>query len=341
MNPLSHHEIVRLVEPFAKQGRHVDLKASNRLERRLVFKSIDHPAGAIAPQALTERLVLEGHADGSFCLTRTLIDGRGLAATLSAAGRDPNSLLQRIDRVSPSRHFQDTSGVAIVLSYRLAPSILGSEGSASGDQPLLTKAMIVRDSVSAGLDFNPLNDRRVPLEIRTKDESVSTLPTDFLALLGPAWDRIERDFKGWRGRLYIPKAEPARTAFGERKVTEMAVHLADALALSPGQFHRRYLRARRQVLLRGVLTMLAVVVAMAIAPLLLTLAPNQPLVTTLASFWFPVVVFSLPIIASRRTFITPSWPRPLPATAWRPRPLKDAATAPSDTSMPAANEGGA
>ncbi len=40
MQPLTHHEIIGIVEPFTRRGRHVDLSASNRLERCLVLKPV-------------------------------------------------------------------------------------------------------------------------------------------------------------------------------------------------------------------------------------------------------------------------------------------------------------
>jgi hypothetical protein len=42
--PLTHHQIIELVEPFSRQGLHIDLAASDRLQRRLRFRSIE-PAG--------------------------------------------------------------------------------------------------------------------------------------------------------------------------------------------------------------------------------------------------------------------------------------------------------
>ena len=41
-HPLTHHEILGLIEPFTRRGLHVDLAASNRIERRLLFKPIVH-----------------------------------------------------------------------------------------------------------------------------------------------------------------------------------------------------------------------------------------------------------------------------------------------------------
>ena len=44
MQPLTHHEIMSLVAPFARSGRHVDLAASDRPQRRLAFKLVEHAA---------------------------------------------------------------------------------------------------------------------------------------------------------------------------------------------------------------------------------------------------------------------------------------------------------
>ena len=41
--PLTHHEILGWIAPFTRQGRQLDLAASDRLERRLRFKTIEHP----------------------------------------------------------------------------------------------------------------------------------------------------------------------------------------------------------------------------------------------------------------------------------------------------------
>ena len=66
MQPLTHHQIIGLVEPFSRRARHVDMAASNRQERRIVFKPIDH-AG---PPLLRDTLELENPYDGYFCLVR-------------------------------------------------------------------------------------------------------------------------------------------------------------------------------------------------------------------------------------------------------------------------------
>ena len=53
-SPLSHHDILGIVEPFTRRSRQLDLAASDRLNRRLLFKPIEHAAnrrGAAPPCA--------------------------------------------------------------------------------------------------------------------------------------------------------------------------------------------------------------------------------------------------------------------------------------------------
>ena len=63
--PLTHHDILGLIEPFSRRERHVDLAASDRAERLLRFKPIDRDGGA------RETLQLDVFATQGFRLTRT------------------------------------------------------------------------------------------------------------------------------------------------------------------------------------------------------------------------------------------------------------------------------
>ena len=42
--PLTHHEILRFIEPFSRHGYQADLGASQRLDRRLLFRPTIHAA---------------------------------------------------------------------------------------------------------------------------------------------------------------------------------------------------------------------------------------------------------------------------------------------------------
>jgi hypothetical protein len=107
--PLTHHEIIALVEPFARQGQQVDLAGSDRTARKVMFKPVDRPLPDLpgAP-TLRETLTLESLGIGSFRLTRQLSGALpgfdGLQATLEARGAHPADLLARFDVVAPERH---------------------------------------------------------------------------------------------------------------------------------------------------------------------------------------------------------------------------------------------
>ena len=87
--PMSHHEILGLVEPYTRRGRHVDLAASDRLERRLAFQPVEHAGQVGETSALRENLVLENPWPGMHRLTRLLVarlfDARLFHARLRSA----------------------------------------------------------------------------------------------------------------------------------------------------------------------------------------------------------------------------------------------------------------
>ena len=95
--PLSHHDILALVEPFTRRGRHVDLPASDRLERRLRFKPVEHAGGTSGEPALLDTLQLDSFESGGFRLTRTLSRCDSLQATLQVSGPDPAALLAQVE----------------------------------------------------------------------------------------------------------------------------------------------------------------------------------------------------------------------------------------------------
>jgi len=140
MQPLTHHEILGLVGPFARRGRHVDLGATDRMARRLVFKPVVHAAVPGQRPAIEETLVLDNPHEGSYRLTRHLAlradDAPALQATLQAEGEAPGVLLRQVDGVVPLRHFAFGEGCVTAMSFRVdgwsrAPA--SAEGSAATD----------------------------------------------------------------------------------------------------------------------------------------------------------------------------------------------------------------
>src|SRR5512145_905587 len=102
-HPLTHHDILGLVAPFVRRGRHVDLPASDRMARRVAFRPVEHAAEASGRPPLVETLALEHPEPGWFELTRTLRLADGLQATLVTEGRTAAEVLERVEAVPLER----------------------------------------------------------------------------------------------------------------------------------------------------------------------------------------------------------------------------------------------
>lgn len=317
MTPLTHHEILSLVAPFARAERHVDLQASDRMERRLRFKPFVHQGAAEDHPALTEQLVLENPDEAEYRLTRTLTEPGGLTASLCAQGADPETLLRQISAVAPRWQFAHTPEVAVAFSYRIASSNGGLDRIETDAELALTEAVARLGTTWVRFDFKAVNGSRIPIRIQPTGDEIRQLPPDYLAVLGGAWHRLQPEGEGWRGNLFAPAREPRRTQDGERKVAETAAHLIATLTRSPVEFHPRYQGARWRVVLRNVSAMVGLVAAMAVAPLIVGLMPDNSMMTALAYFWFPALLLALPFAAARIELVPPAWPRTLPASAWQ------------------------
>jgi hypothetical protein len=244
LNPLTHHEILELVGPFTRRGRHVDLAATDRLLRRVAFKSIDHLQAAAA-LALRETLVLDDLGFGSYRLTRRLTPMVGPDACLETVGTEPAELLARIDAVPPQRQFRVQEGVVIALSFRLHADL-------GLDRPSMTftrgKAHV------AGLEFelDASAAKRGPaaVALTRMPEDELRLPQDTLAVLGRRWSRLRDYGEGWAGELRLPGKEPARTRQAQAAIETAALHIARMLAEPPSRFHERWTAARWRVFCR-------------------------------------------------------------------------------------------
>jgi hypothetical protein len=264
--PLTHHEILTLVEPFTRSGRQVDLGASDRLARRILFRPRDHAAPAPPATPLRETLVLESLATGSFCLTRSAVLAGSPAATLTATGVRPAELLAAIEAVDPWRHFSLGSGYRIVRSYSLH-WIDGAAGAAA--PPALTEAQVLLDGVSLTLQLSGVRGVGAEISLLPAPGRVMDCPEDLLAVLGWNWARLVRTPLGWRSRLRLRGDARAKTVRAERALDRVAAHLARTLAEPPTRFHERLVLARWGVFLRRgipVWTFLALLLAVAVIP---------------------------------------------------------------------------
>ncbi|MCU0928666.1 MAG: hypothetical protein MUE62_05585 [Burkholderiaceae bacterium] len=319
--PLTHHEILSIVGPFTRRGRHVDLAASDRNERRLLFKPVDHPAAGAQP-ALREVLKLEQHGRGRWRLTRLLTEGAsGLEAALRVDGSDLEALLAAVEAVDAHSHFRQGAGYTLAFSHdlemvrgRTRRTLVLGEARVDG----LT--LLLRTSNVAGMPAD--------LELQAPLGEPLDLPEDLLAVLGWAWRRLTRKHDGWRSLVKLSRFEPARSRDAERKLERAAEHLARTLAEPPAAFHDRLLRARWGVTFRRALPLALAVAALAASPLLLYIELSDD------SLW-RMVIFNAPPLLMVAFFSLHEMPRfeipPAPkrptALSWRAGPAVTTAPA--------------
>jgi hypothetical protein len=243
---MTHHEMLELVAPFARLGRHVDLAGSDRLRRRVAFKPLEHAETADVPR-LRETLTLEDSSSGSYRLTRLLTPPGGPAARLEAEGRDPGELLASICNVPPQRQFRAAQGVLIATSFRVEP------GPAS---MRLTSAMAQVAAINVKLDASIPRGPAAIVLTRAPGDRLE-LPQDALAVLGGEWSRLRMSGETGAGEVQLPRHEPRRSRLAEAAIESAALHLACVLEEPPSRFHERWVVARWRVFLRRLMPLAA------------------------------------------------------------------------------------
>ncbi len=306
--PLTHHDILGLVEPFARVGRHVDLAASNRLERRLVFKPAEHAAGTPGAGPLKEVLQLDSFGTGTFRLTRTLTHASGVQATLEAMGPEPAALLARVDAVPPPLQFRAGPGWLVARSYAL-------EGSAV---PVLRRGTVQAEGLSLTMTVSAVRgvSADIVLSQSTPGDTLA-LPEDLLAVLGWDWARLIRKPAHWSSKMRLRGGAARRTQSAEAALDLAAAHLALTLAERPGRFHERHVAARRGVVFRRAIPIMTPVL------LVITVLALPRFDVAASPMW--VLLYHVPtlcILLSFRLqelpqFEIPPWPRRSDAPSWR------------------------
>jgi hypothetical protein len=323
IQPLTHHEILGLVEPFARRGRHVDLAATDRAQRRLRFRSVERQlvsaSGTVGATGhgtetptLREELELESLAAGRFRLSRRLVPPVGAAASLAAEGAVPADLLAQIDDVAPARGFVNGAGFRIAFCHRTL------DGAPSPDGLVLAGAVLEVAGIRLTLaEPTPLGVR-ADVMIETFPGDDICLPDDLLAVLGRDWAPLMRVGEGWKCTMRLRGREPERSRRAEATLAACARHLARTLAEPPRLFHERHATARWAVVLRRampVLVCLGLIGAAACVPYL-HLSENSGL---------RMLIFNSPPLLMMLFFCMREIPRielpPLPraraAAAWR------------------------
>ena len=314
MKPLSHHEIVGWIEPFARRGRQADLAASDRAARRLVFRPVEHPGAAPDAPPLQERLELESRESGGFRLTRGVTLPDGTIATLGADGDDTAALLAAIEAIPAARQVVLGPGHQVALDHELeagagepASRLRFVRAVARFDGfELRVELSSTQKGMPAGVELRALPVRELPL------------PEDLLAVLGWSWTRLSEYGDHWRGELRLRGRDLERSRQAEQKALQAVRHLAATFAEPPARFHERQLAARWRVTLRRAVPLLVCLALLAGAAAVPRLRLEQDAALRMLLFNAPplllILIFCLPEMP-RIEF--PPLPRRLAARSWR------------------------
>ncbi|HEY0331841.1 MAG TPA: hypothetical protein VGC77_22430 [Rhodopseudomonas sp.] len=318
-HPLTHHEILGLVAPFSRRDRHVDLAASDRLNRRLVFKPIEHSGDddAVLTEA-RETFELENPRIGTYRLTRTLTLRSGLHATLTTEGADPGELLARIETVPPQRQFRCDGASVIAQSYRLFPSDSAWSRGAPQVRMELTRGEAEVEGLT--LILHAANVKGYPADIDLVPKSSGfELPEDLLAVIGWAWGPLRKTQLGWSGKLKLRGSEPHLSEKIEAGLQRTVAHLKQTLAHPPAVFHDTLRRARWWVTFRRALPLLffALLIAGA-AGLTFVEIPKDSMVNLLIMGAPPLLLFAAFGMRDTPPLEIPPLPRRSKAAAWMP-----------------------
>lgn len=269
--PLTHHDILGLVEPFTRGGRKLDLAASDRIKRCLVFKPKLSRDPATAAPELTDTLTLDSLADDSFVLRRTVTHPDGQVANLVTKGADTANLLATVEGIDPQVLFKAGEGWQMACSYRLEPvrSFIGSSTRPVAPTLLLTSGVVQVAGLTLLLKMPTVTG--YPAELEITSNAVINLPDDLLQVLGRDWERLSRGAKNWKGTLKIRGKEPERSLLAHDKLEAAARHMALTLSQPPASFQRRQAGARWRVAARRavpMLTLLALILGSLAVPYL-------------------------------------------------------------------------
>lgn len=334
--PLTHHEILRWVGPFTRRGHHVDLGASDRLARRLVFRPLTHAAASAGTCEVTESLQLENLGPESFRLTRELRRGDGLVARLLAEGASPGELLERVQAVPPARQFADGPGHALAFSFRwpvapppASPAARLPQASQAGPPCpawplLLTDATLQVDGLVGTLVIPPVSGAGEVM-LRSLPGAALALPDDLLAVLGRAWSPLRPQEDIWRGGLRLRGNDLRRSRVAETEWRRAAAHLARCLAEPPARYHQRLAWARRAVAARRFTPVLLSAALVAAAASVHRLGLNEHSAWRMLIFNAPPLMLILFFcLRELPRFEIPPWPRAATAASWRQPPVPPA-----------------
>ena len=305
---------MKLVEPFRPSGWALDLAASDRLQRRLVFRPAD-PTAAAAGSAesagsVQACLVLEGLGTGSWQLTRQATHSTGLQASVQALGLPPADLLALVERVAIDRHFRSDPGVVQARSYRVQ----------AGGTVVLTQGVAqvhgVGPAIKLTLDVTAVRGVAADILLVATREHLA-LPEDLLAVLGWSWTRLVPGREGWKSKLRLRGSLAARTARAEQALDQAATHLAQTLAEAPGRFHDLHALRRLGVVLRRAIPLLTPLLLVATILLMPRIDTSEGMAMWMVLYHVPTALIVLSFcLQELPTLKPPPWPRRSAAPDW-------------------------
>jgi hypothetical protein len=328
--PLTHHEILALVEPFVRVGAVPDMAASDRAARRIALRPREVAAEGLGEPGLllVESWEIESPEPGEVRVVRRLAWPDGPCAELEGECRDGelDALREAMQAVSVDRQFvlagakAEPVGVvgALVQRVRLSPS--GRlEPPGAGSALVLRRAearvggLVLRWSLS-GVGGYPAE-----VELLRGEGAAGSphLPADLLAVLGRAWEPLTELGRGWVARVAVRGEEPRRSREARTAFERTLAHLATTLAEPPARFHARHRAARWRVVLRGTTPWLVGLALVGLA-LWARQSGSSSVLALLANVTPPLLMGLFFIRREMPRLALPRWPWPPGAQDWQP-----------------------
>ncbi len=336
--PLTHHEILALVEPFVRAGLAPDLAASDRAARCVAFRARQvAPDGLaqlppeLAAQPLTERWGLDACEPGELALWRELAWPQGPAARLE--GRCPDgspaelaALLDAMRGVPPGRLFVQVPAPAGVGTLGALTQRLVRRGEPGRAEPglVLKAAQAQLGGLTLRMSLSGVGGYPAEIELLRPQAAPLRLPPDLLAVLGRAWEPLTELSRGWVARVTVRGEEPRRSREASAHFALALAHVAATLAEPPARYHARHRAARWAVVGRGLTPWLVGLGVVAVA-LWARRNGGSSVLALLANVAPPLLMGLFFVRREMPRIALPRWPARLADDAWpvRERPLNE------------------
>jgi hypothetical protein len=300
------------VAPFARAGLRVDLAASDRLARRIVFQSTDLSSPQAAEGCPHETLELLGDAPGGWRLRRCLVlDGDpALRAELEVAGGAPAQLCDALAQLAPAD--QALRGEGWVLAFRHALMV--------GGLPQLRGASGRAGPLALEITVPAVPGYPVELRLSSRASGPLGLPHDLLSVLGARFSPLDPGSGGgWRATMRLRGRGASRSGEALSMLAALMAHLARTMAEPPARFHVRHRAARWWASMRRG-------VPLAICLALMGASATVPWLDLHADSLLRMLIFMSPPLVLAFVFSLrelprielPPLPRPPDPGAWRP-----------------------